>query len=716
MSQVDFDEDVGGDGSTVTDDANTTTGLANGGYWTRLVPMFTQIIAVANWIKTNGAGYVADALTHSLSAAASATSAILAPGTSATSTTSLTVDFGNKSLTIQTGKSIVVGMSVKIADTVTPANWMHGDVTSYDSGTGALIVNVTLIRGSGTVSAWTISLSGPANITGVGGATPSGSISLIYGDSYSQKVTPTACGQACTVAAATTFNEGRVFSIFNASDFDYAFKDSTGVTRAFIPAWQTCDIGLADNSTAAGQWTFGNYRLLGITATTFHSISIGAGPGIILLISLDTNRSLLLYGNTSCYAKVHRKSTNLWSSPALVRASLGTNAFTAVKSATDQVLVVSNDTTTGMEAVTLSINSSTDVITVNSGSKGTATLAGNWSSYGQLIAVGSSWVVSYGRATNVSGIRAISISGTTPTIGSETALAPANTTPGQLYSVTSSVMLALSSETTVFNSKPYTISGSTISAGTGATTTIDAAAFRSLAVGTRWHAFANNSTLLGIVISVSGTTSTHSTATLSATVAQSPISFVDVLPIDSTKSCFIGSNNSTKSHFNILTDTSGTASAGTELALDTPAAIAANAMSAISVSGTTCRFTATATSSAQIYYTIDASGASPSLSNICESGGGGTDIFNKARISSALSIRNFTQVESTAGVLTVTKMGQTAGAGGYGYGTNLFRLEPLPLPAQGVTSIGVNGLTNSESWFAQLVFNNVIVKVEAAQP
>ena len=86
--------------------------------------------------------------------------------TNATSTTSLLIGLGNKSLTVQTGKSYVAGMTLKIASTASPSNWMLGDITSYVTGTGALVVNVTVILGSGTLAAWTVSQSAP------GGALP----------------------------------------------------------------------------------------------------------------------------------------------------------------------------------------------------------------------------------------------------------------------------------------------------------------------------------------------------------------------------------------------------------------------------------------------------------------------------------------------------------------------------------------------------------------
>jgi len=93
------------------------------------------------------------------SAESFALTAINAPATQSTSTTSLTIGTGTKSLTIQADKSLVVGMSLKIASTSSPTNWMVGDITSYTSGTGALSVSVSGIQGTGTFSNWTVSLA-----------------------------------------------------------------------------------------------------------------------------------------------------------------------------------------------------------------------------------------------------------------------------------------------------------------------------------------------------------------------------------------------------------------------------------------------------------------------------------------------------------------------------------------------------------------------------
>ena len=99
---------------------------------------------------------------YATNAAASAATATNAPGTSATSTTSLAIGTGTKALTVQTGKAFVVGQWVTVTSTATPANWMHGQITAYTSGTGALVVNVAMVGGSGTIASWTVALSAPS--------------------------------------------------------------------------------------------------------------------------------------------------------------------------------------------------------------------------------------------------------------------------------------------------------------------------------------------------------------------------------------------------------------------------------------------------------------------------------------------------------------------------------------------------------------------------
>lgn len=78
-------------------------------------------------------------------------------GGSSPSTTSLTLSAGTKNLTVRTGLPWVNGMSVIIWNASN--RWMQGTVTSYDSGTGALVANITDVVGSGTFASWDVDQS-----------------------------------------------------------------------------------------------------------------------------------------------------------------------------------------------------------------------------------------------------------------------------------------------------------------------------------------------------------------------------------------------------------------------------------------------------------------------------------------------------------------------------------------------------------------------------
>jgi len=164
VASVSFSESVGGDGSTVTDDASPVTGLAQGGHRERFVPALAQTVAVAQHIIDQ----VDTAVAAAGSAAASATEALNAPGWKGTSTTNHSVTTGAKSFTTQTGKSFAAGQFLVIAVAASPQIYMMCQITGYVGGTGVLTVNVQYAIGGGSFSDWSISLTaGP-----VGGEVP----------------------------------------------------------------------------------------------------------------------------------------------------------------------------------------------------------------------------------------------------------------------------------------------------------------------------------------------------------------------------------------------------------------------------------------------------------------------------------------------------------------------------------------------------------------
>ena len=89
----------------------------------------------------------------------SAALSVTTAGSNTTSTTSNTIGTGSKTWTVETGKSLVVGMFYRMASTASPTTFAAGTVTAYNSSTGSLTLNVTVTSGSGTITAWTGSLT-----------------------------------------------------------------------------------------------------------------------------------------------------------------------------------------------------------------------------------------------------------------------------------------------------------------------------------------------------------------------------------------------------------------------------------------------------------------------------------------------------------------------------------------------------------------------------
>jgi len=75
-----------------------------------------------------------------------------------TSATSNSVSNGSKNFTVDLNLSYIPLQEILIVHN--PANHMHGEVTSYNAATGALVVDIKNHTGSGTYTSWTINLDG----------------------------------------------------------------------------------------------------------------------------------------------------------------------------------------------------------------------------------------------------------------------------------------------------------------------------------------------------------------------------------------------------------------------------------------------------------------------------------------------------------------------------------------------------------------------------
>jgi hypothetical protein len=114
----------------------------------------------------------------------------------ATSTTSMLIGTGAKTLTIQTNKSFLAGMDIRVVDAANPTvNYVNAVVTSYVIGTGAFGFTVPAGQafGSGTLTNWVV-FQTPA-----GGATNTFVHQLVQNQSANSAV----AGGTATVATAT---------------------------------------------------------------------------------------------------------------------------------------------------------------------------------------------------------------------------------------------------------------------------------------------------------------------------------------------------------------------------------------------------------------------------------------------------------------------------------------------------------------------------------
>lgn len=137
-------------------------------------------------IATTQAGIATTQATNaSNSANAAAASAVIAASTlTSTSVSSNSIGTGAKSFTTQANKQYQAGQYIIATDSSNSANFMTGTVTSYNSGSGALVINSIITGGSGTISSWNISISGVAfsgDVSSNGSVSVDGEIVLYNG-------------------------------------------------------------------------------------------------------------------------------------------------------------------------------------------------------------------------------------------------------------------------------------------------------------------------------------------------------------------------------------------------------------------------------------------------------------------------------------------------------------------------------------------------------
>lgn len=199
---------------------------------------------------------------------------------SGTSTDSLTVGTGSKSFTIQAGRAFSPGQSVVLAYNVTPTTQMTGTITSYNSTTGATVMNVTGTSGSGTYADWTLSLS-PSGGATLGANVFTGVQDWATGANIASASTinlDTATGNRVHITGTTTITAVTLTRGPRTLIFDGALTLTHNATTNNLPGGANIITAAGDRAIYESDGTT-VYCIAYIPASNDHSVTVTTGNG-----------------------------------------------------------------------------------------------------------------------------------------------------------------------------------------------------------------------------------------------------------------------------------------------------------------------------------------------------------------------------------------------------------------------------------------------------
>jgi hypothetical protein len=565
-------------------------------------------------------------------------------------------------------------------------------------GSGASAIDPALDPGS-----WVLQLYA----LGLGGMSITGSVDLIVTSGGAIFVTPATPGLYITLPDATTLTQGAIaFHAFNAGVHDMGVRNKAGVVLGWIRPGSSSVIGLASNATVAGVWVASNLQKLGVTASlNIPSMSGGYGNGI-KRITVDANRTLFLFG--LLYAVVYDSSNQQWGAPVLLSASGSIAGTSGILIAPDKVLVVSivGGSQVGGSVLTLSGTSIALTATPPVATSGAHGLT-------DLIAVGAGFAFGvYNGSTNVTYVRALTVSGTAVVFGNEATVSsggssgalPVLFTSGSVLRV---VALTYGSGVNYVTCTPYTLSGANLVVGTPAVSGVAVASVNYSGLRCFQNGngnivvLCNAGNVYAIIFKLTGTTEAYSASVVGAGGQ------FDYVVISGTKTAVISTDGANAVYWNIHVDTAGTGSAGT---MDT-FYVSNPQIAALGASGNNARFAIYSATEAfpATQLQVDCSAASPVRASTQSRWNVNTPRYD----TSGKASRHFSLLSAGSNQYAI------GGQRSYDGCFNATGIQALPTLGENWVA-GVNGAAANESWILTGVSTSIatigttIKRIEAA--
>lgn len=381
---------------------------------------------------------------------------------------------------------------------------------------------------NGTAASWAVSGIGQV------GSTVTANTTLTSASAGYQYVQMASLGQSITLPDATTMTVGGPRYIIDNTKGGYpcGIRDNTGTLVMAVAAGGEAYVALKDNSTAAGSWSVTGSNLEPGLITIDNTFSSTYASTVLApFVALDNNTSIHFAALASGFAAFVVDNTGkVLTTPVTVISAAGNVPLTAFKVSNTSAIVFYGGTTVA-SAVVLTISGSSPSLTlavgINQFVTATSTSLDNFiGAPGIAQLTPTLYVASCNNGGTAQIAVAVSVSGSTVTVGAAANIITTNLTPASttVYPLTSTTALVLYKSGAA---APYTnnavvisVSGTTCTVNTPVALTncassLTAAPCSTLVSATKCIVEDDNNTagsVIAIPVTISGTTVTTGTA------------------------------------------------------------------------------------------------------------------------------------------------------------------------------------------------------------